>query len=331
MALRILLALIGTVITTEFRCIYSISVYRNYNEKFRKLAITTDFVYVGSNNIIYQLNSSLIQLDRKHVLFRGVGSHSENLIWLLTAHNNESLIVCSYQSSARGRTQCLKYTILPDLSVSSYEANSYLRISTPLTKYVTTTVNGIDILIIASSKCIHDHECDAISSYKLDDFDRFDPNNQYSVTYKDEKKHVNFKAILEIDNFIYFIFYTREFHTKLGKKCTGHTNSRSNMFEDTPIVCSHNGKIYTLAQDAVHWKGYMYVAFNDDSLNVICKYEIRNLARTFMESRQKRLECPYVTANTYFEEQILWDWCFNKTTRQCQSKIHDKNVGNPII
>lgn len=327
MALGFLLALIGTVIIMNLRCIYSISVYRNYNEKFRKLALTSDYVYIGSYSKIFQLNSSLRQLDLKHVSFGGVNPNSENSIWLLTTHNNESLIVCSYQSNAHGRTQCLKYKILPDFSVLTYEAYTSLRINTPMTKYIITTVNEQHILIIASSKCINEMTnigCDAVSSYKLYDFDRFDPYHihlGYAVTYKEETKHVIFKAILEIDNFIYFLYNTEEGLSKLGKKCKrGSRYSRSNLFEDTPIVCSHNNNIYTLAQDVVHWKGYLYIVFNDDSSNVICRYTIRNMAEKFMLSRQERLKCPYAsTSNVYFRKQaLIQDLCFNKTTMQCQ-------------
>ncbi|CAC5379806.1 unnamed protein product [Mytilus coruscus] len=260
MVLSFLCVLIGIGIINEIRCIYSIPVFRNYNEKFRNLALTSDYVYIGSNNKIILLNSSLIQLDRKYVSIRGVKSNSENSIWLLTTHNNDSLIVCSYQST--DRAQCLKYKILPDLSVFTCDAYRFLdlRPYTPATKYLTTTVKEISILIVASSKCLYDvgdYNCFAITSYYLENFDRFQlgHNHRYAVTYKEETKHVTFKAILEINNFIYILFNAEEGFSKLGKMCTGSTNSRTNSFEDTPIVCSHNGRIFTMAQDAVHWKG----------------------------------------------------------------------------
>ncbi|XP_071129066.1 plexin-A4-like [Mytilus edulis] len=182
-----LLVLIVTVLVTELRCFYSKPVYINHDEKFRNIAVTSDFVYIGGNSKIIKLDSSLIQLDHKYVSMEEDG------------------------------------------------------------------------------------------------------------------------------------------HSKLGKMCTGDANSRSNSFEDTPIICSHDGKNYTLAYDAVHWKDYLFVAFSNDSLNVICKYKIQNIAEKFMKSRQKRLECPYTTENTYFEKQTLADWCFNETSKLCQRDLNNMN------
>ncbi|XP_052075061.1 plexin-A4-like [Mytilus californianus] len=124
-----------------------------------------------------------------------------------------------------------------------------------------------------------------------------------------------------MEKFIYFLFNTEDGHSKLGKMCIDNYDMKTNTFEDTPILCSHDGKNYTLAQDAVHWKEYLLVGFSDDSLNVICKYKIQNMAEKFMESRQERLECPYDTANTYFIEQRLPGWCFNKTSGLCQNEF----------
>ncbi|CAG2249782.1 unnamed protein product [Mytilus edulis] len=165
-------------------------------------------------------------------------------------------------------------------------------------------------------------QCYAISSYLV--HDRFDPYENgkgrfdYDVEYLQQAKHVTFKAILKTEKFIYFLFNTEDGYSKLGKMCIDSFDTKTNTFEDTPILCSYGGNNYTLAQDAVHWKEYLFVAFSDDLLNVICKYKFRNIAETFMESRQDRLKCPYVTANTYFREQTLKGWCFNKTSGLCQ-------------
>ncbi|XP_052075761.1 plexin-B2-like [Mytilus californianus] len=318
-----LLFMIETVIIIELRCIYSKPVYRNNDEKFRNIAVTSDYVYIGGNSKILQLNSSLIQSDQKYVSVDGVTSiYSEN--WLLATHNNDSLIVCNFNSN--NDILCLKFE--KDLSVVTYDRS--LKSNKPAPKYLTTTAKQTNILIIGSSTCLwHDikySKCNAISSYSLDNFlVRFQPGRrEYDVEYLQNAKHVTFRAILKIEKFIYFLFNTEERHSKLGKMCTSNTESEFtvsnvNSFEDTPIVCSRDGKIYTMAQDAVHWKEYLFVVFSDDSSNVICKYKLRNIAKTFMESRQKRLECPYYnTANTYFVKQALTDWCFNRTTGQCQ-------------
>ncbi|CAC5379798.1 PLXNA [Mytilus coruscus] len=326
MVSNLLLVLIGTVISIQLKCMYSSSVYpvyRNNNEKFRNLAATSDYVYIGGNSMIIQLSSSLIYLDQKYVSIDGLTSvYSEN--WLLTSDNNESLIVCNF-NPLEYDTLCLKLN--RDLSVVS--SSSSLKSNKPAGKYLTTTFHQTNILIIASSMCLsnvaENQTCNSISSYSLDTFlQRFQPyvdlrNGTYTVEYLQQKKHVTFRAIFEKEKFIYFLFNTEEGHSKLGKMCTGSFDMKTNTFEDTPIICSHNGKNYTLAQDVVHWKEDLFVVFGDDLFSVICKYKIRNVIDTFNESRQERLECPYNTANAYFKKQRLAGSCFNKTEGVCQT------------
>lgn len=176
------------------------------------------------------------------------------------------------------------------------------------------------------------NQCYAISGYLVHDrFHLYEHANlgfHYAVEYLQQAKHVTFKAILKTEKFIYFLFNTEDGYSKLGKMCIDSFDTKTNTFEDTPILCSYGGNNYTLAQDAVHWKEYLFVAFSDDLLNVICKYKFRNIAETFMQSRQDRLKCPYVTANTYFREQTLKGWCFNKTSGLCQDGF--KNVSKSI-
>ncbi|VDI38538.1 plexin A [Mytilus galloprovincialis] len=330
MVLISLVVMIVTVFNFELRCLYSKPVYRNYDENFRNIAVTSDFVYIGGNSKIIKLDSSLIQLDQTYVSMEGRNSiYDEN--WLLTTDNNASLIVCNYDS--KYNTLCLKLKL--DLSVVTYSLN--LKSKKPSTKYLATTFKQSNVLIIASSKCLSYHSndhCLAISSYLLDSFQQYRSQGfrEYVVQYLQEAKHVTFRAVLEIEKFIYFLFNTEDGYSKIGKMCKGSFDMKSNSFEDTPMLCSLEGKKYTLAQDAVYWKEYLFVAFSDDFLNVICKYKIRNMAKIFMESRQDRLECPYdKTANIYFGEQRIGDWCFNKTRGLCQSNFYERNYSCPEL
>ncbi|VDI20322.1 Hypothetical predicted protein [Mytilus galloprovincialis] len=297
-----LLVLIVTVLVTELRCFYSKPVYINHDEKFRNIAVTSDFVYIGGNSKIIKLDSSLIQLNQKYVSMEGGKSiYDEN--WLLTTDNNASLIVCNYDDS-KYNTLCLKLKL--DLSVVTSSLS--LQSNKPSTKYLATTIKQSNVLIIASSTCLSynsNKHCLAISTYSLDSFlYESTQNRDYLVDYLQQARHVTFRAVLEIEKFVYFLFNTEDGQSKLGKMCTSDDKSKTNSFEDTPIICSQDGKNYTLAHDAVHWKDHLFIAFTDDSLNVICKYKIRNMSNNFMESRQNRLECPYDNAvNAYFREQ----------------------------
>lgn len=334
MVLNSILVLLGAVIVIQSKCMNASSVYqvyKNYNEKFRNLAATSDYVYIGGNSMIIQLSPSLIYLDKKYVSIDGSTSkYPEN--WLVSTQTNESLIVCNF--SPKFDTLCVKLN--RDLSVVSN--SSSLISSKSSTKYLTTTFQETNILIIASSTCLstvaENQACNSISSFSVDTFlQRFQPykgNRTYAVEYLRKTKHVTFKAILQIEKFTYFVFNTDSGHSKLGKMCTGTFDMRTNGFEDTPIVCSQYGKNYTLAQDAVYWHGFLFVVFSDDLINVICKYNITNVKYIFTKSRQERLKCPYNsgTANEYFKKQKLTGWCFNQTTRQCQSD--QGNVSNAV-
>ncbi|VDH94733.1 Hypothetical predicted protein [Mytilus galloprovincialis] len=329
-----ILVLKGVVIFDLLICMSASSVYpvyRNYNENFRNLAATSDYVYIGGNSMIIQLSPSLIYLDQKYVSSdRLTSKYPEN--WLLATQNNDSLIACNF--NPKYDALCLKLN--SDLSVISNSSN--LISNKQATKYLTTTIRNTNILIIASSMCLsnaaENKTCNSISSYSLDTFlQRFQPyvdlgNRTYAVEYFQQTKHVTFKAILKIEKFIFFVYNTEDGHSKLGKMCTGGVYMRTNAFEDTPIICSRNGKNYRMAKDAVHWNGYLFVVFSDDSTNVICKYKITNVKAIFMKSRQERLKCPFNddTTNVYFKKQKLAGWCFNQTTRLCQSFLRNVSI-----
>ncbi|CAG2200424.1 PLXNA [Mytilus edulis] len=261
MVLNSILVLLGAVIVIQSKCMNASSVYqvyKNYNEKFRNLAATSDYVYIGGNSMIIQLSPSLIYVDKKYVSIDGSTSkYPEN--WLVSTQTKESLIVCNF--SPKFDTLCVKLN--RDLSVVSNSSSLISNKSS--TKYLTTTFQETNILIIASSTCLstvaENKACNSISSFSVDTFlQRFQPykgDRTYAVEYLRKTKHVTFKAILQIEKFTYFVFNTDSGHSKLGEN------------------------VY----------------------------------------RQERLKCPYNsgTANEYFKKQELTGWCFNQTTRQCQS------------
>ncbi|VDI11250.1 Hypothetical predicted protein, partial [Mytilus galloprovincialis] len=239
------------------------------------------------------------------------------------------LLVCNYRSGKD--TECFNYRA--DLNISN-DLTKELKIGEPSAKYGTAKVNGKDILMIASSKCLtyntvdQNQNCKAISSYTIN-FKEFSPplkgNNGYNVFYK-AKKQVNFKALLKIDKFVYFLFNTEEEHSKFGKICTGDHVIGSNSYEDTPIICSHDGLNYTVAQDAVHWNenekhSWIFVAFSGVSSSVICRYNLTDVKAKFKESRQQRIKCPNINLmdSLYFKEQYHGSFCFNKELGLCQS------------
>ncbi|CAG2225820.1 unnamed protein product [Mytilus edulis] len=190
-------------------------VYRNYNEKFRNLAATSDYVYIGGNSMISQLSPSLLYLDQKYVSSDGLTSkYPENL--LLASQNNESLIACNFNQ--KYNALCVKLN--SNLSVISDSSN--LISNKQATKYLTTTILNTNILIIASSMCLsntaENQTCNSISFYSLDSFlQRFQPyedtgNSTYAVEYLQRTNHVTFKAILKIEKFTFVIFNTEDGH-----------------------------------------------------------------------------------------------------------------------
>lgn len=294
--------------------------YRNNEEKFINLAVSTDYVYIGGETSLIQLNSALQVIPRKNFTIKGTDRSIKNKNWLLTVYKNEIVIECTYTS--KDETRCTIY----ELDLKFIKDSVALKIVQPSAKYVTTIVKEIDILIIASSSCLKsnslDAKCYAISSYNFrNGFTEFSTTQHlnYYVKYK-FGKHVNFKSFFEIDTFVYVLFNTEEL-SKLGKICTSkYDDIKWYPYEDTEIQCKQNTTVYRIAQDAVSWKGYLYVAFRDDqySSSVICRYKLVEIKVQFMKSRQERLLCPYKgKENSYFEKQSLTDWCFNKTTLRC--------------
>ncbi|CAC5414012.1 unnamed protein product [Mytilus coruscus] len=316
-------------LTSEFSCSGEKS-YRNKNEKFINLAVSTDYVYIGGETSLIHLNSSLKPIKTiKQLDLQDQTIQYKN--WLLTVYNNEILIECSYKFKDEKfdeLSRCRNYKL--DLNYFDNESKE-LKIKQPSAmRYVTSTMENADILMIASSSClIHtsNENCNAISSYKFEET-LGELSSFVYVTYRDEAKHVNFKTLFEIDKYIYVLFNNfnpQERHSKLGKICTSFTDAKYCPYEDTKIQCIHNTKVYTDAQDAVSWKGYIYIAFNDDSSSVICRYNLVDIKAKLKKSRQTRLECPYAAENNYFKEDVLQysgkNYCFNKSTQLCQGMI----------
>lgn len=312
-------------LTSEFSCSEG-KPYRNNKEKFINLAVSTDYVYIGGKTSLIQLDSSLQLMKKKDMVYKN---------WLLTVYNNTMLLICN--SKSNDDTECFHYTVDLNFTVPNGSIGD-LKIREPSAQYVTAKVNGIDILMIASSKClsynIYDDasKCKAISSYKLENkpFDEFE-HPLYEVHYHINSKSVNFKASFKIDKFVYFLFTTMEGQSKLGKICTSNSSFRTNSYEDTPIICLHNGQNYTVAQDGVHWKefgrkSWIFVAFSGISSSVICRYELTDVKARFMESRKQRLKCPYEVTNSYFIQQTIQSWCYDEAKKNCTKPGTDNMV-----
>lgn len=317
------IAIIILLVLNESDCNNFKPVYRSDGEKFRNIAVTPHFVYIGGNSKIIQLSSSL-QLEGEKTIDHENIKYPEN--WLLTVLENETLIVCNYESEETYNTRCRKYKVESGIGAHTLDTFS-IKINHQSTRYLTTTVVNKNVLLIASSTCIHiqtikDTTCYAILNLEVNSFEKFNLNTYglgYFVEYV-KTKHVTFKTAFKVKGFVYFLLNAEEGLSKLGKICTSNPNTTSNSYEDTPIICSHNNTNYTLAEDAVFWMEYLYVAFIDDSSSVICKYKLVDIKTKFQESRQNRLQCPYTTTqNRYFTKQVVQgDWCFNKSSSQCK-------------
>ncbi|XP_063446926.1 plexin-A1-like isoform X2 [Mytilus trossulus] len=302
--------------------------YRNYTEKFLKLAVSTDYVYIGGEKSLIQLDSSLHLTKQLNLQDQTNTYHSS---WLLVVVNNKTLIECSHKLP--DKTRCRNFNL--ELDVLEGTTLS-LKIKQPSARYAITSLNldtdqqDKNILILASSSCLNAQisggKCYAISSYRIENGLTEVPKSglglDYYVTYKEKTKHVEFKTLFKIDKFVYVLLNTLEKHSKLGKICTLHPDVRYYPYEDTEIQCKHITKDYTMAQDAVSWDGYLYVAFSDDSSSVICRYKLLEIKKKFQISRKKRLKCPYAVENNYFEEKLLdkvgKKICYNETKQQCQ-------------
>ncbi|CAG2217982.1 unnamed protein product [Mytilus edulis] len=176
--------------------------------------------------------------------------------------------------------------------------------------------------MMASSSCLNfnsDEKCLAFSGYAFKDgalTKLTTPSGRMPYEVEYVQNPVSFKASFKSNEFVYFLYNIEGGKSKLGKICTNNAKSKTNSYEDTPIICSYNGQNYTVAQDVVHWKAddeksWIFVAFSDISSSVICRYELADIKVIFHESRKQRLKCPNVEQNIYFKNQRLGDWCFN--------------------
>lgn len=316
------LGIIVVQLASEYSCMRYTS-----NEKFRNLAVASDYVYIGGENNIIHLNSTLDVYEKRTITHYPVN-------WLLTVHNNKNLTACNYKKDSY-ELICLNFDVGPKMINRTQKIG--LKTKSPSAKYITTTFSDerkiYEVLVIATSSCFTysgESKCTAISgSLFMDNSTPFAeyPKDEklYSVRYLDSR-HVNFTTVLQQDKYIYFLFNPNDTQSKLGKLCTARISlSFMNSFEDTPIKCTHNTIVFTKAQDAVFWKDYLFVAFTNDSSSAICRYKLTDIETKFKESRQERLKCPHVPVeNSYFKrEQNNFKWCYNKTLEICESTGKD--------
>ncbi|CAC5392974.1 PLXND [Mytilus coruscus] len=311
------------IIVVHLASEYSCDKYTS-DEKFRNLAVASNYVYIGGEKNIIHLNSTLDVIET-----RTITNYPVN--WLLTVHNNKNLIACNYKKdNSKYGLICLNFDVGPKMI--SRTSRIGLNTKSSSAKYITATFSEEKVLIIATSSCLrrlNEDKCRAISgSLFMDQFSFEYPKANdammYSVLYVNDRHDselISFKSVLQKDNFIYFLFNFNETRSKLGKQCTSRKNqSKMNSYEDTPIICTYNTKVFTEAQDAVFWKDYLFVAFADDVSSVICRYIVTDIKIKFQESRQERLKCPYSDLiNTYFKNQQFEtaNWCYNKSTGEC--------------
>ncbi|XP_052060745.1 plexin-A2-like isoform X3 [Mytilus californianus] len=325
------------IIVVQLASEYSCDKYTS-DEKFRNLAVASDYVYIGGEKNIIQLNSTLDVYEKREITDFPVN-------WLLDVHNNKTLIACNYRYNKNSDNNliCLHFAVGPNMINTTYEIG--LNTESLSAKYISTKYleenSEIEVLFIASSSCfslLNSPKCRAISGWSFPgprkSFTEYPKNSndgrEYSVLYLKDSKHVSFKTVLQKDTFIYFLFKFNETHSKLGKQCTSrNTISKMNSYEDTPIICTYNTKVFTEAQDAVFWKDYLFVAFADDVSSVICRYKVTDIKTIFKESRQERIKCPSSNLiNTYFANQKFGDWCYNKSTGQCD-RVSINPTNNP--
>lgn len=314
------------IIVVQFASEYSCMRYTS-DEKFKNLAVGSGYVYIGGEKSIIHLNSTLDVLEKRKITAFPVN-------WLLTVHNNKNLIACNHRKvKSKYELICLNFDVGPKMKNRTHQIGLITESSSA--KYITATFSEKQVLIIATSSCldyINEGKCRAISGSLFMDHFSLDYAATYSVLHvndRHDRELGSFKSVLQKDIFIYFLFKFNETHSKLGKQCRNTVN-RINSYEDTPIICTYNSKVFTEAQDAIFWKDYLFVAFADDVSTVICRYIVTDIKTIFKESRQERLKCPFKNLiNTYFKKPETGDWCYNKSTGQCDRISSDpKNVSH---
>ena len=292
-------------------------IYSNYTEEFINLAVISDYVYIGGEHSVIQLNSSLGNVNIKPM---------EGSNWLLTpykpTYEETILISCDYRGEYD--SECTHYR--SNLSIVYGNKTRDIEIKKPHARYMTTTIGSHNILTIASSDCLkHSYlgsdECVAISNYR-EQFGHFYHEGTHTVKYmsanEKNKFSFDFKAVVGNGNYTYFLFAFNHTVSKLGKICkdTNTFNNNLNAYEDVPIVCSHKGVEFTTAQDLIFWNNELLLVFTDGTASVICKFT--KLYNNFEISRIERLKCPYrQLKNKYFYEPSL-NVCYNETVMQCQ-------------
>lgn len=318
----VVLWFIITYLFSQYDCSSPKPRYINYDDKFTKLAVASNYVLIGGENNLFYLNSSLEPFSQTN----------SGEVWLLTVYN-ETIIVCNINKDVKDKKSKCKILQVLDSLPQVVDQYSFT-IENLSTVFITTTFamsETHNVLMIASSSCLNidtNEDCRAISSFSfvpkllpLEDVTR-------TVNYKIGMS-VDFKAIFQKATHIYFLYNSEQRKSLLGKMCTKmKAPARFNSYEDTPIQCYHNTKLYTIALDAVHWKDFLFVAFKDDSSSVICRYEFSDIAKKYKQSRQERLKCPYTEPNTDFFKQGTGVCLFNRT---CQSQITQKEVSYKIL
>ena len=292
-------------------------IYSNYTEEFIKLAVISDYVYIGGKNSLIQLNSSLDIVNIKPTK----GSN-----WLLTPYetsDEETILIACDHYIGGDATECIGYRSHFS-QVDDYNRNHIL-IKKPHVRYTTTTIGSVNVLTIASSDCVkysRDGECFAISNYD-ENINIFNDNGKYPVKYltvDTEKPQINldFKTVVGNGNYTYFLFILNHTISKLGKTCNDIIEKAPlNAYEDVPIFCSHNGVNFTTAADLMFWNDTLLVVFTDGTTSVICRFT--NLFDNFEISRKERLKCRDIQPkNKYFYNPSL-SVCYNETTKTCQA------------
>ena len=297
-------------------------IYSNYKEEFINFAVNSDYVYIGGNNSLIQLNSSLGIVNVKPKR----GSN-----WLLTPYKTENketiLISCDYKGVYK--TECIGYR--SNLSIVDGYYTDEVKVKKPQVRYTTTTNGPKNVVTIASSDCIKSpfhRGCFAISNYQ-DKFSNQNVKGNGRVSYLDEtekdKLNYNFRTVVGNGTYTYFLFVFNHTVSKLGKICkdTNTFNDDLNAYEDVPIFCSHNGVNFTTAQDLIFWNDDLLVVFTDGTASVICKFT--KLYDNYAISRIERLRCPMrQLKKKHFKPE--YNMCYNETIKECQSRTDVKIV-----
>ena len=294
-------------------------IYSNYTQEFINLAVISDYVYIGGNNSLIQLNSSL---DIVKII------PMEGSNWLLTPYkikNKETiLIACDYKGG--DQTECIGYK--SNLSIVKKYIEKDIRIKKPQARYTTTTIGSDNVLTIATSECLKPpmnlNKCFAISNYK----EEIRYLETYAVRYRNttqkNKFSFDFRTVVGNGNYTYFLFVLNHTVSKLGKICkdTNTVNQLLNAYEDVPIFCPHNGVNFTTAQDLMFWNNDLLVVFTDGTASVICRFT--NVFGNFEISRKERLKCRDIQPkNKYFDNPSL-EVCYNEIKKKCKSPTFEE-------